>query len=304
MKEKDWRQLTRYLATRVVGLAALGGIATLGVGTLGAGTANGASKAQTETTPVATSVSFTMNLRVTLPGQYATELHAHGKTDFVHHAMEASVTLPPVGLHASQPESAGTLLGPKPLVLQALWVDGHAYVLVPASLAALVGGAKALSIPVPATDANKVATAFTQSSVALSYAHLLLSELAQHQQQHRMGTRTIDGVSASGTEVDLTLAQLLKVVPGLSPAMSDESQALEQTSIPVTVWVDHKGRLVEVAMAATNSSVGSVSGTVQFFDYDGSVTVAAPAAGTVKPIPQSVEQLLNGLDLFGVTPFA
>ena len=35
-----------------------------------------------------------------------------------------------------------------------------------------------------------------------------------------LGTRTIGGVSASGTGVDLTLTQLLKLVPELSPTMS------------------------------------------------------------------------------------
>ena len=72
----------------------------------------------------------------------------------------------------------------------------------------------------------------------------------------------------------------------------------------MTVWVDRAGRLVEVAMAATNASTGSISGTVQFSDYNSPVHVRAPAASTVKPAPALVQQLLGSLDLFGSTPFA
>jgi hypothetical protein len=282
----------------------MGGIATLGLGALGAGTANGASTPPSRATHVVTTVSFNVNLRIAMPGQYATALRAHGKTDFVHHAVTATVTLPPVGLHASVPDSAGSLPGDKPLSLQAIWVAGHAYVMVPSSLSALVGDAKVLSIPVSASDTTKVATAFTQSSVALTYAQLLLSELVQHQKQHHVGSKTIGGVKATGTEADLTLAQLLKLVPALSPSMSSDAKALSAVTIPVTVWVDHAGRLVEVSMAATDSSSGSISGTVQFSGYNAKVDISPPAPGSVQPAPTSVQQLLGDVDIFGVTPFA
>ena len=86
--------------------------------------------------------------------------------------------------------------------------------------------------------------------------------------------------------------------------MTDDAKALAQVTIPVTVWVDRDGRLVEVTMAATNDSTGSISGTVQFSNYNSPVHVSAPAASTVKPAPATVQQLLGSLDLFGVTPFA
>jgi hypothetical protein len=292
--------LARSTATRAVGLAAIGGIATLGLG--GFGTAADAAP-RPSSAPVVTSVSFDVNLRVTMPGQYATTLRARGKTDFVHHALTATVTLPAVGLHASA-DGLGSLPGDKPLTLAAIWVDGRAYVTVPPSLAALAGGAKVLSVPVSGSDAGKVATAFTQSSVALSYTRLLMSELVQPDQQHRVAARTIGGVRATGTRADLTLAQLLKLVPGLSPSMSGDIKALAGVTIPVTVWVDRSGRLVEVALSPSSSPSGSISGTVSFSDYDAKVDIAAPAAGTVKTAPASVQQMLGGLDLFGVTPFA
>jgi hypothetical protein len=304
MNGRDRRLLARYAATRVVGIAALGGLTTLGVGVFGTTTAEGAGQPAADSTAVATSVTFNVNLRIALPGQYATQMRARGKTDFVHQAVETSVTLPTVGLHASLPQSAGSLLGTKPLSLKAYWVNSHAYVSVPPSLSALVGDAQVLSIPVSAADARQVATAFTQSSVALTYSHLLLGELPGLPKQRHVAAKTINGVKATGTQVDLTVAELLKLVPGLAPAMTEDAKALALVSIPVTVWVDRTGRLVEVALAATNASTGSISGTVQFSNYNSPVHVSAPAPSTVKPAPAMVQQLLGSLDLFGVTPFA
>ena len=44
-----------------------------------------------------------------------------------------------------------------------------------------------------------------------------------------MAGKTINGVKATGTQVDLTVAELLKVVPGLAPAMTDDAKALARS---------------------------------------------------------------------------
>ena len=289
--------MARYAATRVIGLAALCGIAALGLASLGGSVASGARHA---TMAVSTSVSFAVDLRVQVPEQYAAELRANGQADFVHHAVEASVTVPSLGLHASRKGNAGTLPGTRPLSVHAEWVGGHGYMSVPSSMSALVGGAQALSLPVSASTGRKFDAELTQSAVALTYARLLLSELTQPQQQHRVGARTIGGVLTTGTEVDLTLTQLLKVIPGLSTALAKVAQSIGNETIPVTVWVDQQGRLVDVTMASAAKGNGaSVSGTVQFSNYNALVSVTAPPASTVRPIPKNVQQLLKGLNIFG-----
>jgi hypothetical protein len=210
-----------------------------------------------------------------------------------------SINLTTAGLHSSEigkgiPRSTGTLQ------LQGEWVGGTAYVKVPASLSSLAGGAQELSYAAPAATAHQVDTALSQTAVALTYAHILAGTLAAHEIQHRMGTRSMNGVSATGTKINLTLAQLLKVIPGLSPAMTADIAKMADTEIPVTVWVDRQGRLVQATMAApVISGMGSITGTVKFSGYNAPVTITAPAAGTVKPVSKSELTLLESENPFG-----
>jgi hypothetical protein len=300
------RPLTRYLATRVVGLAALGGLGALGAGLFGTDAASGAggtggAGGNSGTVAVTKTVSFSFNLRIALPKAFATSVRARGQADFAHHTAQATVDVPTVGLRGSASSAAGLIPDHAPLQVRTEWVDGHAYMAVPSSLSTLAGGATSLSLPVSSSAAGKINFDLTQSAVAITYAKVLLGELAPAKARRQVGHRTINGVAASGTEVDLTLAQLLKVIPGLTPAMTADAPMFSQATIPVTIWVDHEGRLVEVAMApttTTNDSVASISGTVRFSNYNAPVTVTAPPSASTKPMPAVIRQLLAGLYSF------
>jgi hypothetical protein len=138
-----------------------------------------------------------------------------------------------------------------------------------------------------------VATALTQSAVALSYAKLLLDELTDHGTARRQGSRTIGGVPATGSKVDLTLAQVLKLVPELSPSMTKAATRLADQTIPSTVWVDRRGRLVEVDLAQSKDAAARVTGTMRFSHYGAPAVAPVPVAATVKPIPRALQQLLG-----------
>jgi hypothetical protein len=280
-------------------LAALGGLAALGLGTFDAGPANGAARSANENAPVATSVRFKVSLRVQMPKQYAIALSASGQMDFAHHALQALVIVPTPGLQPATSKKAGTLTKAKPVHLSGKWVGGHVYVALPASLAALVNGAREVSVPVSANTGHEVDTALDQSAVALSYAKILLTDLAGHQPQHALAPRTMNGVAVTGTQVDLTLAELLKVVPPLVPAMQGQDAAMANQTIPVTLWIDHRGRLVEATMATVKGSPDLLNGSVTFSDYDAKVHITAPPSGSVTPIPASMRRLLAGLNPFG-----
>jgi hypothetical protein len=294
--------LTRSATTRVGGFVALGGavalggIVALGWATLGAGAVYGTNSMGTA---VATSVSFTVDVRAEIPAPNKVRMHllVRGEMDFAHHTLAAAVTVPDASPRSSASNAEIMPAGGR-MKLNLEWVDDHAYVAVPSSLSVPAGDAQSLSLPVsPSTD-KEVDTALAQSAVALSYARILLKELTADQTVHPLGWRTFDGISATGTQVGLTLGQLLKLVPELSPAMTGVATTLANEIIPATVWVDHRGRLVEVTMAATKGNPASITGMVRFSHYDAPDKVTAPPATTVRPIPPALRQILGGLNFF------
>jgi hypothetical protein len=302
ISERNRGSLARYTATRAVGMAALGGLAALGLGAFDADPATASEGATTSTTPaVTTSADFTVDLQIEMPNEYAITLRSHGQADFAHHSVTLWMEVPMAGLHPNDidPRAPGA---DGPLSFQGEWVGGKAYVKIPSSLRALDGGAQDLSYDPTGAEADNIDATISRTAVAITYAQLLLATLAGHGTEHHMGTRSIGGKSARGTELDLTLAQLLKVIPGLSPAMDQDITKMPHADIPVTIWIDRQGRLVEVTMTQPSAlSQGSITGTVRFSDYDAPVSILAPAPDLVRPLSKGELALFRAEDPFAPT---
>jgi hypothetical protein len=247
-------------------------------------------------TAIATSVSFAVDLHTRMPAHPNVHLLVQGQMDFVHHTLTATVTVPTSALPASASD-AGTTPAAGTITLHTEWINHIAYMSVPASWAALADGARTVTLPTSASLRRTVTRALMQSAVAVTYAKLLLDELTARQAARHLGHRVIGGVSATGTEVDLTLAQLLKLVPELSPTMTQAAARMADQKIPATVWVDHRGRLVEVSLAQATPKDGtasSVIGTMRFSHYGAPAAATVPPAATVKPLPHALQQVLGG----------
>ena len=156
---------------------------------------------------------------------------------------------------------------------------------VPSAWSALAGDAPTLSIPTSPTMVRSIDTALTQSAVALTYAKILLDELTAHATVHRLAGRTIGGVHVTGTRVDLTLTQLLKVVPELAPTLAEEGAAMAHDEHPRHRVGGLPGPPDRGGHGRRRAARPSVQGTVRFSHYGAPATVTAPPAGTVKPIP-------------------
>jgi len=245
---------------------------------------------------VATSVSFTLDLQVDMAEKDTSRLVAQGQMNFVQDSIEAVVTVP-YATPGPPAFDAGIMPVNGPMQLRTEWVDDHAYMTAPSSWSALTGGARTLSIPVSPTMVRTMDTVLAQSAVALTYANILFNELTAHETVQRVPNRTIGGIPTRGTRANLTLAQLLKLVPELAPNLTSDLTAMAHETIPVTVWVDTRGRLVEVVMTGKGDGA-SVSGAVQF-SHDGAPDkVTVPPAGTVKPIPAALRQSSGFLYFF------
>jgi hypothetical protein len=278
------------------GVVALGSGAASGIAAFGSAAATvshgvAAGRAGDAGTAVVTSVSFTVDLHAHVPGHPTVHLAVQGQMNFARHTVTATVTLPRPALPASAAEA---LPHGSSITLQTEWVNQHAYMAVPAGWSALADGAPVLSLPTSPSLRRAVMTTLTQSAVALTYAKLLLDELTDEHSAHRVAPRVIGGVAATGTHVALTLAQLLKLVPELSPTMSKDAARMADQTIPATVWVDHRGRLVEVTLTDPKGANASVTGTVRFSNYGAPAPATVPPATTVKPIPPTLAHLLGG----------
>jgi hypothetical protein len=290
--------MTRGLiwSVRHFGALSLCGVSALVLAPLAARPA-GAAQATGATPPVVTSADVSLDLTLAQPGRYATTVEMTGQIDFTRHDAALTVTVPHRGPQAhdlakGHPHSDGAF------TFKSDWVDGAAYLTLPASLANLAGGGSSVSYAVSPATSSSITTALSQTDVAVTYARILLGTLAPTKAPKREGLKTIDGVRATGTEVDLSLSQLLKVVPALSPGMDAGLAPMANTEIPVTVWVDRQGRLVEAVMTQPRSATSWIAGTVRFSDFDAPVTITAPPANTVRPASKGELSFLRADDPF------
>lgn len=274
-----------------LGALGLGAVTVVSTGTVTAG-------ASTRSLGVITSVSVTFNLVVTRPGHYVTTLRGSGQIDFTHNNGTVVLNLPTGGLHSNQKVAKGKAPPSAPIQLKAEWVNGAAYVSLPPSVASLIGGNPTASYPVPASLGKDLDTSIAQTAVAITYAHLLVDTLVG-QHTRGMGTRTMSGVRVSGTAVDLTLSELLKIVPAIGPVMGTALAPMARTAIPVTMWTDSRGRLIQATFTQPSNAKTGLTGTVRFTDFNAPVTIAAPAAGTVPTISKGELDYLESQNPFG-----
>ena len=283
--------------------------ATLGLRTLcglgvlvlvGQATAAGDAGGSLPAPGVVTTAHVSFNLHAALPGRYVMQLRGSGQIDFTHHNVSLSITLPASGLHANALVKGKKQPATSALTFRAEWVNDAAYLMVSPSLAALTGGAPTVSYPVPSSLAGNIGNSIGQTAVAVTFAHLLLDTLVGSDSR-RAGSKTIDGVRVSGTAVNLTLSDLLKVVPAMAPVMGTALAPMAKTAIPAVIWTDSKGRLVEATLTGSRSAPLGLTGTVQFSDFGAPVTVSAPPAATVRPISKGELAFFQAEDPFALT---
>ncbi len=291
-------QLARHAARRGLGVRALTGLGALGLGTVTIGATAPSADASTPLR-VVTTADVKFNLTVAVPGHYVTTLHGSGQIDFVHHNVTLSLDLPAAGLHPDERVKDGTaVLHTGPIQVKGEWIGGAAYVSIPASVATQIKGAPTASYPMPSALAGDLSTSITQTAVAITYAHLLLDTLVG-QHTRSAGHQTMSGVKVSGTAVGLTLAELLKIVPAIGPVMGTTLAPMTNMTIPVTIWTDSDGRLVQATFSKPKSSATGLSGTVRFSNFNAPLTLTAPPSGTVHPMSKGELAFLQAQDPLG-----
>jgi hypothetical protein len=283
------------------GLGALG----LGAVTVVVASPAGASASARASIPplsVVTSARVAFDVTVTLPAHYVATLRGTGLIDFAHEKATVSITLAPGRLHSNQrtrqPVSPlYSEVSTKPIQLTAELIGGSAYVSLPPSVASLIGGAPLATYPMTASLSSDLTTSLTQTSVAITYAHLLVDTLVG-QHTRGAGSQTMGGVRVSGAAVNLTVAELLKIVPAIGPVMGPALDPLTSLSIPVTIWTDSRGRMIQATFTKPKSAKSGLSGTVRFSAFNAPVSITPPAAGSAPPMSKQEVDFLEAQNPF------
>ncbi len=243
----------------VIGMATAGGV----VEAAGAAPASHHPGKTAAADPVTTAdVSFSVSLSgltaspVTITGS--------GEADFSNDAVFVSATLPPAVAQLLPGGSTG------PEVVNAVYSDGTIYLEIP-SLSSLLG-APWISVALPTTATKAVPGIFTKVAGALGDVNSIVSfATAHHATVTSLGSSTVDGVSANGTQIVATL-------PGKGGA----------GTLTASLWADSSDRLVQGDVAVTGSGTKGpigLTGTVDLSGYGSPVTVTVPPASEVRAVP-------------------
>lgn len=251
-----------------------------------AGTACGESKASAETIVRSTSSKTAkaktakMAISVIGSGSHTSAINVNG---------EGVVDL--AGRRADLTVDAGSAVGGK---IRMLMIGTIIYMQLPQNLASQVPGGK----PFVKIDLQQVgqqqgidiAALQQQNPDAASQLAFLNGAGADF---HSVGKENVRGAETThfqGT-VDLAKAAQAAATPELKDAMTKTQQKLGSSSLPMDVWIDGQGRMRKLTysmdigkLAAANggpAQTGTLTETIELFDYGVKVNVAEPPADQV-----------------------
>jgi hypothetical protein len=198
----------------------------------------------------------------------------NGEVNFASDAATVDVALP-----SSFPISvlAGT-------TLQAELVGGTVYVAVPPAFSKFVGGASWVSVALPSKVNSVVDGAFSLLADGCGNAQGVVKDLESHGgTATSLGSSSIGGVPVTGTQVTLTVGDLtsaLHVPAKLIGKIPEKGRSeIGPITVPVDVWANAEGQVVQVSAGVQPSSGGikDVSVTVDLTDIDQPVSITAPS---------------------------
>jgi len=230
---------------------------------------------------------------------FSAQAGAEGKSYTVTGTGQADLSDGQASIQATLPSLSDLGLpigGTSPTTLDVVVDKGTLYVSIPGVTDLL--GAPWLSFTAPASDGS--AGGAGQLASALGDVPSLVSDLSAYGTTSSLGTKTIDGTTATGTKVTVDVA---KALSGANLPKGAGQAAAAVSTVPVSLWADASGRLVEASTAidaTTTAGSGTLTATVDFTGYGDPVTVTVPPASQTKSLAKGdLRQLLGGLGALG-----
>lgn len=103
-----------------------------------------------------------------------------------------------------------------------------------------------------------------------------------------LGTQEVNGVSAEGYSTSVDLSSLLSHIPGVSAAISAEVTDALGESLPVEVWAEPHGPVVQLSVDSSppaGSTIQSLDVSLDMSNWGEPVTITAPPASETLAVP-------------------
>lgn len=261
----------RSMVVGLSGVLALSGVA-------GALAVMGSTAGALTSSPAApTSVSFSGRGYAALPHLLGgtTSATAKGAVDFS--TKSASVTVEVRGALARRlPGASGAAS-----TLQAVLSGGTLFVSWP-GLSTLTHGKAWVSVALPAKAQSRLSARMTRAASAVGDVHAIVAYVTSHHGQvHPLGTRTIDGVKATGYQVSAPLGAgtLARQAKHRAKASGDSGR------LSAVLWANAQGQLVRANVHANGARGGHGGAIVDLSGYDAPVAISAPPGSQVLSVP-------------------
>jgi hypothetical protein len=254
-----------------------GVVLLLGIGTAGgmigtAAAASGSSGAVSHTITPVTTADVSFSVSVSGLTSSAVTLTGTAQADFTNDAVALTVDLPAVVAKlipggSDSPETVNAVLS-----------GGTVYLEIP-SLSHLIGEPW-ISIALPSGVTSSIPGVFTKIASAVGDVNAIITFAQNHHTTvTSLGTATVDGVTATGTQIVASL-------PGKAAG-----------TLTASVWADSSDRLVQgtvsVSGAGKKGALG-LTATVNLSNYGAPVTITVPPSSEVKAIPYATVAKLVG----------
>jgi hypothetical protein len=283
-------------------LGAIGGTAvvvtavTLGSALASSGVA-GARSRSTTSTPAPTTADYDLELSVQANGT-TYDGSAVGQVDFAGGQVAATINVPEgfgAVISAIDPGIASKVPAAvdSDTSAQAVYSAGTLYL----SMAGLPIGSKQW-VGVPFQPSSAMVSAFETAAKGLENVKTL-GKLARRLGSSitSLGTQTIDGATANGYSTSIATASLLSLLHGISSTTSAEVLSILGPSLPVEVWAEPSGPVVQLTIdlsPPSGSVVQSLNLSLALSNWGAPLTITVPPASEVFSISSALDHFAHG----------
>ncbi|MHB8319401.1 MAG: hypothetical protein ACYDEP_09280 [Acidimicrobiales bacterium] len=306
LKETSAKRAVAYAATAgVVALGAIAGAFWIGGPASGANgrrpgvvttAAAFSSKPLNTVTPV-TTATYNLTLSATLESGKTVTVTGNGQVDFANDSASSTLSVPPL---LAVGGGTGSTSSNARIDVQVVLVGGTLYATVP-GITTLFAGTPWVSYALPKRIAANEPARFEKAARSLADVGGVLNYVDVHGGKvSPLGTKTINGVTATGYDANVNVANILGSYPAIPKRLVTRVLHVVGANVGVTLYEDSSGRLVQLSSSISRANpakhgLKSVSIVLNVGGYGSPVSIVAPPAASTTPLSPAMLNSVRSL---------